>query len=88
MNYFSKSGSGWVGGIENVYHDPCQDWIDLVNMKLTSPNYPDLYDPLEHCKWTIAAPHGHFVTLDFEHIDVSNMQNVDTILVKSFNLNA
>ena len=57
-------------------------------MKLTSPNYPDLYDPLEHCKWTIAAPHGHFVTLDFEHIDVSNMQNVDTILVKSFNLNA
>ena len=39
-------------------------------MKLTSPNYPNPYDPLEVCKWTITAPDGHFVTLDFELIDV------------------
>ena len=61
-----------VGGIENVYHDPCQDWLDLINMKVTSPNYPDAYDPLEYCTWNITAPPGHFVTLDFERIDVSN----------------
>ena len=73
-NHFSKKGSGWVGGIENVYHDPCQDWMDLVNMKLTSPNYPKPYDPLEYCTWNITAPQGHFVTLNFETIDVSNFE--------------
>ena len=41
-------------------------------MKLTSPNYPEPYDPLEDCTWDIRAPPGHFVTLDFERIDVSN----------------
>ena len=61
-----------VGGIENVYHDPCQDWLDLINMKVTSPNYPDAYDPLEYCIWNITAPTGHFVTLDFEKLEVSN----------------
>ena len=40
-------------------------------MKLTSPNYPEPYDPLEYCTWTITAPKGHYVTLDFEEIDVS-----------------
>ena len=41
-------------------------------MKLTSPNYPEAYDPMEHCTWTITAPQGHYVTLEFEIIDVSN----------------
>ena len=40
-------------------------------MKLTSPNYPEAYDPQTHCTWTITAPLGHYVTLDFEVIDVS-----------------
>ena len=39
-------------------------------MKLTSPNHPDTYDPLEHCFWNITAPQGHYVTLDFQKIDV------------------
>ena len=72
FNIFSKSGSKWVGGIENVYHDPCQDWMDLVNMKLTSPNHPKTYDPLEQCTWNITARQGHYVTLNFVTIDVSN----------------
>ena len=72
--YFSKSGSEWVGGIENIYHDPCQDWMDLINMKLTSPNYPEPYNSMETCTWNITAPPGHFVTLDFEIIDVSNLE--------------
>ena len=70
--HFSKNGSESESGIEHKYHDPCQDWLDLINMKVTSPNYPDAYDPLEYCIWNIKAPPGHFVTLDFERIDVSN----------------
>ena len=72
LYHFSKKGSGWTGGIKNIYHDPCQDWLDLANMKLTSPKYPDRYDPLVNCKWTIAAPQDQFVSLDFDTIDVRN----------------
>ena len=71
LYYFSKSGSGWAGGIRNIYHDPCQDWMDLINMKLTSPNYPNPYGKLENCIWNITAPPEHFVTIDFRIIDVS-----------------
>ena len=41
-------------------------------MKLTSPNYPEPYNPGEDCIWKITAPQGHYVTLEFERIDVSN----------------
>ena len=71
FDYLSKKGSRWEGGLDIAYHDPCQDWLDLINMKLTSPNHPDTYDPLEHCFWNITAPQGHYVTLGFEIIDVS-----------------
>ena len=30
------------------------------------------YDPLTDCKWNLTAPQGHYITLDFEIIDVSN----------------
>ena len=77
FNDFSIGGSSLIGGIENVYHDPCQDWLDLINMKLTSPNYPEPYKPLEHCNWKITAPPGHYVTLEFHKIDVSNLHDVE-----------
>ena len=70
-HHSSKSSSEWEGGIRNVYHDPCQDWLDLINMKLTSPNYPEQYNPMDYCTWKITGPPGHLVTLDFERIDVS-----------------
>ena len=41
-------------------------------MKITSPNYPNTFDPLTNCIWSITAPQGHYVTVDFEVIDVSN----------------
>ena len=71
FNHFSIGGSTLIGGIENVYHDPCQDWLDLINMKLTSPNYPKPFNKLEDCTWNITAPLGYLVTLDFDIIDVS-----------------
>ena len=71
FHYSSKKGSRWEGGIDHIYHDPCEDWLDLLlDMKLTSPNYPNPYDPLTNCKWNITAPQGYFVTLSFETIDV------------------
>ena len=39
-------------------------------MKLTSPNYPDPYDPLTDCKWNLTADPGKYITLNFERIDV------------------
>ena len=79
INHFSIGGSALIGGIENVYHDPCQDWLDLINMKLTSPNYPDAYDPLTDCTWTIIAPPEQYVTLDFKVIDVNSKSLVNLI---------
>ena len=84
LYHLSKSSSGWTDGIKNVYHDPCQDWLDLVNMKLTSPNYPEAYDPLEDCTWTITAPQGHYVTLDFIIIDVSKNEISNLFYMKRF----
>ena len=43
-------------------------------MELTSPNYPEAYDPLEDCSWIITAPQGHYVTLDFVTIVVSDTE--------------
>ena len=70
--FFSKSGSKWSGGIEYVYHDPCQDWLDLINKKLTSPNYPEPYDPITVCNWTLTTKKGNYISLDFERIGVSD----------------
>ena len=53
-------------------------------MKLTSPNYPDPYDPLEYCTWNITAPSGHFVTLDFERIHVSTLDIVFSVFTVKF----
>ena len=69
--FFSKSGSKWIGGIKNEYHDPCQDWLDLTNKKLTSPNFPKPYDPLTNCEWNLTTKEGYYISLDFELIGVS-----------------
>ena len=86
FNHFSIGGSAFIGGIENVYHDPCQDWLDLINMKLTSPNYPEPFKPLEHCNWRITAPPGHYVTLEFHKIDVSSIMFKRIQILKSLEL--
>ena len=66
----SKYGSKWLGGIENVYHDPCQDWLDLTIKKLTSPNYPELYDPNTVCTWNLTTNKLNYISLEFEYIGV------------------
>ena len=62
-------------GQENLYEDPCQDWLDLINKKLTSPNYPEVSDPNTVCKWNLTTDKGYYISLDFERIDVSEKDN-------------
>ena len=72
----SVNGAEIKAGQENLYEDPCQDWLDLINKKLTSPNYPDEYDPRTVCKWNLTTDKGNFISLDFECIRVSDRDNV------------
>ena len=73
---FSINGAELKVGQENLYDDPCQDWLDLINKKLTSPNYPEFYDPNTICKWNLTTEKGHYISLDFEHIEVSDKRYV------------
>ena len=72
LSDYSKHGEEYVVGQEHLYEEPCDEWLDLVNNKLTSPNFPKPFDPLTECNWNLTAPHGHYVTLTLEIIDVSN----------------
>ena len=72
MFHYSKHGEEYVVGQEHLYEDPCDEWLDLVNNKLTSPNFPEPIDTLTECQWNLTAPHGHYIALDFEIIDVSD----------------
>ena len=69
--FFSKKGSRWEDGIKNIYHDPCQDWLDLTSMKLTSPNFPKSYDADTICTWNLTTDKGYYISLDFDNINVS-----------------
>ena len=68
---YSKNAEEYDIGQENLYKDPCDEWLDLFNMKLTSPNHPDAYDPLTDCTWNLTANQGKYISLEFESIDVS-----------------
>ena len=61
-------------GQENLYYDPCQDWLDLIDGKLTSPNYPDIDRDISNavCKWNLKTDEGFYISLDFERIYVSS----------------
>ena len=43
-------------------------------MKLTSPNYPESYDPNTVCKWHLTTDEG-YISLDLEYIYVSDKDN-------------
>ena len=71
----SINGAEIEVGQENLYEDPCQDWLDLINKKLTSPNYPGYYDPNTFCKWNLRTDETNYISLDFEHIHVGEIDN-------------
>ena len=59
--------------ISTIIDDKCQYWIDLKNMKLTSPNYPKWYiaDGIG-CGWKLTAPEGNKISLEFNHFMLSS----------------
>ena len=70
-NYFSINAKELIVGQENLYKDPCDDWLDLINAKLISPNYPSPYEPETFCQWNLTTTIGSNIILDFGKIDVS-----------------
>ena len=71
-NLCSINGKELNVGQENLYDDFCQDWLDLVNKRLTTPNFPYMYDPNTICRWNLTTEKGYYISLDFEHIYVSD----------------
>ena len=57
-----------------ITDDNCQYWKNLVEMTLSSPNYPKWYnaDGLG-CGWLITAPEGSIIALEFNHFHVGNL---------------
>ena len=76
---FSINGAELEVGQENLYDDPCQDWLDLINKKLTTPNYPEDYDPNTFCQWNLTAEKGNYISLDFEIIHVSDKDMISNV---------
>ena len=67
---FSINGTELNVGQKNLYEDPCQDWLDLINKKLTSPNYPNKYPENVDCANVINYPIGVVVKVTFLEFDV------------------
>ncbi|XP_078585795.1 neuropilin-2-like [Branchiostoma floridae x Branchiostoma japonicum] len=43
----------------------CGGSLNQTTGNITSPNWPDLYEPLDSCEWLITAPAEGYVTLNF-----------------------
>ena len=49
----------------------CEQWLDMDNGIITSPEYPNPYNNLEECIWTISAEENQTVLLNFLNFEVS-----------------
>ena len=70
----SVNGKDLNVGQVNLYEDPCQDWLDLINKKLTTPNVHN-HELNTVCKWKLTTDKGNYISLDFEYIMVSDKDN-------------
>ena len=52
--------------------DYCEQWLDMENGIITSPEYPNKYNFLEECIWTISAEENQTVLLHFLEFEVSS----------------
>ena len=63
-----------INSIYQNVEDNCQYWLDLKDMKLTSPNYPKwFFADSEDCDWLLTAPEGNIIILEFNDFEVSIM---------------
>ena len=57
--------------IFNNVEDNCQYWLNLKDMRLTSPNYPKWYfSGAKDCHWLLTAPESNIIALEFNDFEV------------------
>ena len=61
-------------------YDYCEQWLDMENGIITSPEYPNPYNNRAECIWTISAEENQTVLLHFLNFEVSTQ----SILTKYF----
>ena len=49
----------------------CHDSLDFKKGTLSSPYYPNYYEPYQECSWLISVPENFTVTLEFKSLSVS-----------------
>ena len=67
-----------------ISDDYCQYWQNLIEMTLSTPNYPKWYhSDGVGCDWLISAPEGFIVALEFNHFNVSNLQKENATKIRA-----
>lgn len=46
----------------------CQFYMASSGDVVESPNYPQKYNPLSNCKWTLEGPQGHNILLQVSQV--------------------
>ena len=64
----TKSGYGTE---HDCCYDYCEQWLDMKNGIITSPEHPNPYNNNEECIWTIFAEENQTVLLHFLEFEVS-----------------
>ena len=67
-NCATESG---YGPEHDCCYDYCEQWLDMKNGMITSPEYPNPYNNFEECIWTISAEVNQTVLFHFLDFEVS-----------------
>ena len=62
--------AGYANGT-NCCYDYCAKWLDLSTGTLTSPNYPNNYDPNTVCGWHLVVQENKVITLEINSFQAS-----------------
>ena len=65
----------------NCCYEHCQEWLDLENGILTSPNYPNSYPNNVECSWTITALHNQTVAIQFLDFEVNTYLRILPVVI-------
>ncbi|OXU20544.1 hypothetical protein TSAR_014165, partial [Trichomalopsis sarcophagae] len=62
-------------GFHLRYTTDCNNKVTGFQGVIESPNFPNSYDNLSNCSWTISVPPGNTVNLTFSHFNVQTDNN-------------
>ena len=63
--------SHWVDCCYQPKWKRCRDSLDMKKGIISSPHYPNYYEPYQECSWLISVPENYTVTLEFKSLSVS-----------------